>query len=419
MFSTRRQLLCVVITALLSGHVFAADPPAVSDALPAQSNKASDAGVWNAAFRYRYEGVSDDAFARDADASTARLRLGWRQPLASGFSIFVEGEGVAELGDHFNSTANRQVAYPVVPDARALELNQAVLAWQDDTSHAALGRQRYVLDNQRFIGNVGWRQNEQTFDALSLDTKLNTAMTVRYAFLDRAHRVNGDEAIDPLAQERNLAAHSVNATYAHTGGALTGYGYFLKDQDVAAASTRTLGLRWVGNHAPDPQGSGFGWGWTLEFAQQSDYANNSANFSHNYILAEPTLSYSGITWRLGYERLGGNGRHALQTPLATLHAFNGWADKFLVTPNDGLEDRYVGAGAKFGSGAWQNQLNWALAYHDFGADQGSRDFGSEWDASVGAALGHGWSGLVKLADFRSDGYARDTQKIWFQLEWVH
>lgn len=408
MLSTRRQLLCVLITALLSAHSFATNAPV-----------ANTEGVWNAAFRYRYEGVSDDAFARDADANTARLRLGWRQPLASGFSVFAEGEGVVELSNDFNSTANRRVAYPVVPDPRAFELNQAVLAWQGESSHAALGRQRYVLDNQRFIGNVGWRQNEQTFDALSFDTKLGSAMTVRYAFLDRVHRVNGDEAIDPLAQERNLATHIINATYAYTDASLTGYGYFLKDQDAAAASTRTLGLRWVGNHAPDAQNSGLGWGWTAEFAQQSDYANNVGNFSHNYVLLEPTLSYSGITWRLGYEILGGNTRHAFQTPLATLHAFNGWADKFLTTPNDGLEDRYIGAGAKFGSGAWQDQLNWALAYHDFGADKGSRDFGSELDASVGAALGHGWTALVKLADFRSDGYARDTQKIWFQLEWVH
>ena len=167
----RHQLLCAAIAALLSGTSFAADPP-----------PASDAGVWNAAFRYRFEGVTDDAFARDADANTARLRLGWRQPLASGFSVFVEGEGVAELGNHFNSTANRHVAYPVVPDARAFELNQALVAWQGESSHIALGRQRYVLDNQRFIGNVGWRQNEQTFDALSADAKLSTAITLHYAF---------------------------------------------------------------------------------------------------------------------------------------------------------------------------------------------------------------------------------------------
>ncbi len=409
--SKSRQLFCAVAAALISGYGFAADPPAPSNA--------SDVGVWNAAFRYRFEGVTDDAFGRDADANTARLRLGWRQPLASGFSIFVEGEGVVELGDHFNSTANRQVAYPVVPDARAFELNQALLAWQGDASHIALGRQRYVLDNQRFIGNVGWRQNEQTFDALSGDVKLSPAMTLRYAYLDRVHRVNGDEAIDPLAQERNLAAHIVNASYALTGGALTGYGYFLKDQDVASASTRTFGVRWTGSQAPVAPNSGLTWGWTLEVAQQSDYANNAANFSHNYLLAEPSLSYSGITWRLGYEQLGGNGKHAFQTPLATLHAFNGWADKFTVTPNDGLQDRYLAAGAKFGSGTWQDQLNWALAYHDFGASHGSRNFGSELDASVGAAFGHGWTGLVKLADFRSDGFARDTQKIWFQLEWVH
>ena len=42
-----------------------------------------------------------------------------------------------------------------------------------------------------------------------------------------------------------------------------------------------------------------------------------------------------LEFKLGYEELGSNaGLYGLQTPLATLHAFNGWADKFLVTPVD-------------------------------------------------------------------------------------
>ena len=81
-------------------------------------------------------------------------------------------------------------------------------------------------------------------------------------------------------------------------------------------------------------------GWTLEAAHQRDHANNPLHFSHAYWLLEPALTVRDITARAGWEHLGGNGRHALQTPLATLHAFNGWADKFLVTPVNGLEDRY-------------------------------------------------------------------------------
>lgn len=394
-----RRLFAFVISAFISAHALAADVD----------------GVWNAAFRYRFESVDDTAFVRDANAHTARLRLGWRQPFDAGFSALIEGEGVVELNDQFNSTANRQTTYPVVPDARALELNQALVSWQKGNHRATLGRQRLVLDNHRFIGNVGWRQNEQTFDALSADTRLGEVLTLRYSFLDRVHRINGDEAINPLVRERDLATHLVNASYTHAGGTLTSYGYFMKDQDVAAASSRTLGLRWTQSRPVNA----WTWGWSLEVAHQSDYANNPNSFNHTYVLVEPNLSYAGLTWRLGYERLGGNGVHAFQTPLATLHAFNGWADKFLITPNAGLEDFYLSAGAKLGKGGWKERLNWVIAYHDFSADQTSAQYGREWDASLGLALPHGWSSLLKLADYRSDGFGSSTRKVWLQFEWAH
>jgi hypothetical protein len=374
-------------------------------------------GVWNAAFRYRSESVDDDAFAKGADAHTARLRLGYRQPFATGFSVFVEGEGVAEINDDFNSTANRQTAFPAVPDARALELNQAYVAWQPAGTNVLLGRQRLNLDNQRFIGAAAWRQNEQTFDALNIDRKIAEQWTLRYLYLDRVHRVNGDEAIDPLARERELADHLLGATYTQGTHTFTGYGYFHDDQDVASASTRTIGLRWLGKYLPGDANDWI-WGWTVEYAKQADYADNPQNFSLRYFLIEPSVSLGTLTARVGLENLGGNGNRAVQTPLATLHAFNGWADKFLVTPNAGLADRYLGLTDKFGTGAWQDKFTWNLMYHDYRADRGSADFGRELNFSLAAALPSGWAGMIKLADYRSDGFARDTRKIWLQFEWL-
>jgi hypothetical protein len=375
---------------------------------------AQDTGAWNAALRYRYEDVQDDAFARAAHAHTARLRLGWRQPFAHGFSAVLEGEAVAELSDRFNSGANGETAFPVVADARALELNQAALAWRGARMGATVGRQRILLDNQRFVGNVGWRQNEQTFDAVSFDAALPAAWTVRYHWLDRVHRVAGDEALDPLARERDLDAHLINAAWTREAHTLVAYAYLLEDEDVAAASTRTLGARWT-----CALGTGAArWSWTLEAARQHDHADNPRSFAHDYLLAEPAVAWGGILWKAGLERLDGDGTHAFQTPLATLHAFNGWADKFLVTPPNGLDDRYVSAGGKFGHGGWQDRLAWTVAFHDFDAARGSAAYGREWDAQLGAGLGRGWNALLKLADYRSDGFARDTRKLWLQLEWT-
>ncbi len=367
------------------------------------------AGDWSADLRYRHEYVDDEAFGQEAHADTLRLRLGWSGELRRGFSAGAELEGVAELGDHFNSGANGRTAYPVVPDARALEINRAWLGWRGERLAATLGRQRLLLDNQRFVGNVGWRQNEQTFDALRLEYAPADAFRLRYAWAGRVHRVAGDEARDPLARERELDAHFLNAAWTGAAGTLVGYGYWLDDRDLASASSRTLGLRWSGQRGLGP-GT---FGWTLESARQHEHADNPRDFSLGYLLVEPSWKQAGLTWKLGLERLEGDGVVGFQTPLATLHAFNGWADKFGTTPANGLEDRYASVSGPLAGG----RLGWTVAWHDFSADRGGADYGREWDASLSFPLPGDLKGLLKLADYRSDGFARDTRKLWLQLEW--
>jgi hypothetical protein len=366
---------------------------------------------WNA--RLRHENVDDDAFAQSANATTLRLRAGLRLHFGGHFNALIEGEGIASAGDRYNSGANGRTARPAITDPEGAELNQAWIGWKDPHVAATLGRQRLLFDNQRWIGNSGWRQNEQTFDAMAVDWQLSAPLTLRYAWLDKVHRVNGDDALDPLARERDLSTHLINLGWKHGAQQLVGYAYLHDDHDVASASTMTYGARWTG--ARLHEGNGFG--WTLEAARQQDHADNPLSFSHAYWLLEPTFAAHGVTWRAGWEHLGGNGLHALQTPLATLHAFNGWADKFTVTPAGGLEDRYLGASGKFGRDAHAGKFNWAVAWHDYRADTGGH-YGSEWNASLGFPVHGPVNGLVKLADYRSDGYARDTRKLWLQLEWV-
>ena len=169
---------------------FATSPCAHAAETP-QAKAAKPAKPWALNLRYRHESVDDDAFARQAEADTLRLRASFNHRFSPRLTAQVEAEGVAELGDRFNSTANGQAAYPVVPDARALEINQAWLDWSGDTAAVRVGRQALVLDNARFVGNVAWRQNMQTFDAAQLRWKPNKAIEVQAIYLDRVHRVNG------------------------------------------------------------------------------------------------------------------------------------------------------------------------------------------------------------------------------------
>ena len=367
---------------------------------------------WNA--RLRHESVDDATFARDANATTLRLRLGLRARLGSGWSALVEGEGVAALADGYNSGANGRTAYPVIADPSGAELNQAWLGWRNEKFATTLGRQRILVDNQRWVGNSGWRQNEQTFDAMALEWKPAIPVTVRYFWLDRVHRINGDQARDPLARERDLNTQLLDVALLHGTQLWGAYVYAHQDQDLATASTVTTGLRWSGTHGR----AGRGWGWRVEAAQQRNRADNPLRFSHLYWLLEPSLTWRSVTWRAGWEHLGGDGRHALQTPLATLHAFNGWADKFLVTPANGLDDYYLGAGGALATTGWAAKAKWVLAAHRYRADTGGGGYGKELDASLAYPLNKKLTGLLKLADYHSDDSAHDATKLWLQLEWV-
>jgi hypothetical protein len=360
--------------------------------------------------RYRTEVVDDAAFARDAVADTLRLRLGFRWVLAPGWQLYADGEHVEPLfGEHYNSTANGRTQYPVVADPGSTEINQAWIGYAGPTLGATLGRQRLLLDNQRFFGNSGWRQNEQTFDAFTSRYAFGGGgPTVRYAFLDRVLRVNGHDNPDPLLRAWDLRGHLLNIAQAVPAGQLTGYGYWVANEDIATLSTRTLGARWTGRQAFEPLAVG----WAVELAQQSDWSNNPVHQAARYRLVEPMLEWKGVVFKAGWEVLGGDGRYGFQTPYATLHAFNGWADRFTTTPKDGLDDRYLGASGSFGHG-----FSWAGTWHDFRADRGGRAYGSELDASLGYAFDAHWNALVKLADYRSDGFASDERKLWASIEY--
>jgi len=365
---------------------------------------------WDA--RLRHEQVDDDAFARDARADTLRLRLGLRANFGHGWGGLLEGTGVAAAGSHYNSGANGHVQYPGITDPKGSELGQVWLGWHDDAFSATVGRQRLLLDNQRWVGNSGWRQHEQTYDAVDLQWHPLARLALRYDWLDRVHRVAGRDARDPLARERRLDTHLFNAAWTEGTQQWAGYAYLHQDRDVASASSATYGLRWSGNALRDGQGPS----WILEAARQRDYANNPLHFAHSYWLLEPAWAVQGITAKLGWEHLGGNGRHALQTPLATLHAFNGWDDQFNVTPPGGLEDRYASLAGKLARHGAAADIGWEVAWHDYRADHGDR-YGSERDASLSLPLATGLSGLVKVGDYRADGFGHDSTKVWLQLEW--
>jgi len=385
-----------------------------STALAAEgSDNPPAAGKFGLSLRWRLENVDQDPLPHDATDAPLRVRLNYTTAEMSGFSAKVEFDYVSDFGmDHYNAGGGnfpRPPGYPVIADPTGPDWNQAYLQYKASFGGLfRVGRQRIIYDNARFVGNVGWRQNEQTYDALAFSHKAANGLNLQYAYVDRVNRIFGDKV---AAGNHSHNTHLFNLSFPLQGvGKLTGYFYDIDNQDAAALSNTTWGLRFSGSAAT---GDSAKIGYGLEYARQKDNASNPVDYQADYWRLDLSIGFAPATLYAGYESLGGDrfrsGR-AFQTPLATLHAFNGWADKFLATPAAGLDDAFVGVKGKAGS--W----NWNALYHDFSAQSGGSDFGSEFDASIGRKFMDHYGILLKAASYDSSGSSYgDTTKFWIML----
>lgn len=369
-----------------------------------------DGGKWSLDARYRVESVDQDNALDSAIASTLRTRAGFETNSQLMFGAKVEVEDVHAIGgEEFNSTTNHHTRYSVVADPDTTELNQAYLSARRSGFSARLGRQAIVLDNSRFIGDVGFRQNQQTYDALTMQATTPGGSRFIYDYLWKVHRFLGDD--HPLG-ELGLRTHALNYSLGRLNGdRLTAYGYLLEfaADTLQSGSTQTVGASYDGGRDLSSTRRLL---YRAEYAHQSDYADNPLSIDAWYGNLELGFRFAN-QWvaTAGAELLSGNGATSFQTPLATLHKFNGFADIFAeATPADGLQDRYLRlympiAAARF-----------TVTWHDFRSDHASRDLGSEINAEMNWRLTSTWALGAKLADYNSNGFAVDTRKAWLWVE---
>jgi hypothetical protein len=365
--------------------------------------------------RYRFENVEQDDKPESADASTLRLRLNLASGTVGGFSGVAELDHVAALGsEHYDDTRNGQLAYPVVPDPEGTDLNQAWLQYRGaGETLVRFGRQRLTLDDERFVSFVGWRQNEQTFDALRLETKALPAATLNYVYVENVRRAFGPDAGVPPA-ELDSDSHLLNARFdSLPAGVLTIFGYLLDFDNAPQLSSDTFGALYIGDRGV---GRDLKLGWSLAYAAQQDAGHNVADVDGHYSLAELRLDGERAGVMVGRELLSGErgdfgaeANPAFQTPLATPHKWQGWADKFVTTPSAGIVDLYLGL--RLTAAGWTGRVVW----HHFDAEATNAAYGTEWDVSVSRKFAERYELLLKLADYSADELFADTRKLWLQL----
>ena len=355
-----------------------------------------DGSKTNFNLRYRLETVDQDGFDKNAMASTLKSRMTWKSGNVNGFQVTAEFDNVLELGpDNYNdaSGVNPKTEYPVIADPKGTDVNQLNVSYKNNGLTLIAGRQRVVVGDQRFVGGVAWRQNEQTYDGVRANYKVNDQFTVDYAYVSKVNTIFGpDGEKDEIDGDFHLAHAFYNINKNHK---ITAFAHLL-DFDKSEA---------IDTYGVDYNGKFDGFTAHAAIATQSKGDNDVTYFA---IDATKPLGKAKVT--LGWERLGSDdGAYGFQTPLATKHKFQGFADKFLSTPGNGIDDYYAKVATKVGG------VNLAAFYHSYSAVEGDADYGSEIDLVASYKVLEATTLVAKYANYDADEHASDTTKFWFMV----
>lgn len=407
-FSTvvgRRRLPLSVIASLLCCGPAAAQEAPVG---PAETAKTSLRGFGDA--RLRFEEVRSDLPGTEEEALTLRIQAGAELQLSSGTSVLVEAESVADLlrDGPQNGPSGR-----VIPDREVFEINRAQLSHEFGQARVIGGRQRLSFDDERFVGTVGFRQNEQTYDAARLSISPFGGVAIDMVYMWQVNRfLSARSATSRFQGDTYL----LNVSAGTPAGRLTGYRYALDLDDGSGGplsqvnSSVTSGVSLAGRR----YWKNVGIGWRAEYALQRDYAGNPLDYSADYWRAVATLEIAGISATAGHEVLSEGGPRAFQTPLGTNHAFQGAADMFVVTPDVGVRDTFLDASWPIGAAGPLRNLTATVRRHWFADSVRGDTLGAEWDASLRASI-IGVQASIEFADYSADGFGVDTQKLWLSV----
>ncbi len=364
--------------------------------------------------RLRYHTIDQDAFEQSAEALSLRIKLGLELNIFENSTVLIEFEGSENFIEDFNDTLNGQTDLPGISDPENFDINR--LQFQTNVipdTRITLGRQRIALDDWRFIGHWNFRQNEQTFDAARIETKIGPGI-LDAAYVGGVERQFGNDS--PVG-EFDGDSFLLNYGLVTTVGRLVAFYYGLDletgpDEDRQSdLSSATAGVRINGRY----KWTDWGLNWDASIAQQTDFADNPNDYSAIYAAAKLGVEYRNFDFSVKGELLGSDNGLAVQTPLGTLHRLNGVADQFLTTPDEGLRDISISAGYKLRDIGIFEDVRAQARYHWFESDEGNEDFGKELDIELSGK----WKNIrfgLEYADYDADSFSSDAQVFILSTE---
>ncbi|MBA3695493.1 MAG: alginate export family protein [Methylotenera sp.] len=441
-------------------------------------------------FRLRYEEVNQDGYQpanligtttaapnnltrnnqlNDAEGVTLRSLIGWQTAPFHNFSFTAQAINVSKFDDDFNDSTNgtlvngvsnqpNKVQYAKIVDPDDTDVNQLFVDWTGiKNTRVRLGRQQINLDNVRFIGDIGFRQVMQVFDGMTVLNKSVPDTEIYAGHIERVKQITtelrGDGALDIVNVKYRISPTESLVSYAYLSGFSDlgfGRGWF-GNAPLAGGGTKNgtlnqnadqgnkiFGARLDGVHKIDDEWKAL---YTAEYAKQTNYNGGDSRIDAHYYKLGGGAAYGNFTLRADQELLSSNnGNYAFQTPFGTNHLFQGWVDKFLVTPLEGIKDTFLTANYKYGDFLFFADYHVYKSDENFhtvgsGALTNGNKFGTEWNTAVTYNVNKNIMTKLEYGRFTEDdhyaltsanlpgatattiananrGRIRDTEKIW-------
>ena len=329
--------------------------------------------VFNGKLRFWH---ANDDVASASQAYTFGTNFGYLTKSYKGFQIYIEGESVVALTpDQYFDGINGRTDLTNVTDPETLELNQIHIAYKGSFNSTELafkvGRQAAIVEDERFIGRVSARQDDQTFDALygriQNDQK---GLAFEYAYMYQINRL--------LAEEIDWRSDSHVFMLRYYKNQKIRFGLFTHfldfQEDAPAVSNQTFGITVDRGSLPKDK---IALNYKTAFAYQSDFGDNPTDYTAFLVNVEAGVSLPSLgIFNIGYELASSdNGVASYQFPLSTGQRLHRISDVFIDPPADGLHNPYLTAETNklfWGIGGW-------LGYHAYFSEEEGDFLGQEID----------------------------------------
>ncbi|MCP5537120.1 MAG: alginate export family protein [Akkermansiaceae bacterium] len=361
--------------------------------------------------RLRFEYADMDNLD-EAYVGSLRARYGIKTDAIAGFKFLAEGENTVIL-----TNGGKYTPFPgfinngrsVIADPDNFELNRLQLSYNIEAidTNITVGRQYITFGDQRFIGAIGWRQNDQTFDAVVLENKSIENLTFTYAYVDQVNRIFGDQTPAQGLDFWDGESHLIHTEYTgiedHT---LRAFAYLLKFDNSAPNSTDTYGVELEGKNGSI--------NYLFTVAMQTDADNNTLDYQEYYFRGKVGQNHDCCNYGVGFEVMTSDGKGGqFLFPVGTNHAFNGFADAYLGTnPRGlGLVDLYGWIGTK------ALGMSHTLSVHNYSEESGGVDLGWEVDYVAAKPIGENAKFILKAAHLMGDGPQIDITRASAEINY--